>query len=454
MLRLKKKLKDIDVIFLSINEDLSLLVKNDESMKYINYDENYSFAYNIDIFLNCCNIKFDTNNNYSEIYTNFSLYENCTEKSILINIGSGCKGECAFCNISDSQSVFRNIESIIAEIKSLLDIGVKYFHIANHNFSSDHSFIETFCKEIKKIVQEYDFYWSCFIIPGFFRNNIDLFPLMVEANLGKIEIGCESGSENILNDFNLKHSNSDVEKIINEAICAGVPVIGCHFIIGSKNENTTSLNETKEFIMKILDFSSSLCDIYIHSYFPEKDLHDRIYYDVIKKRHGFISNSNDLDILDLNKFRKTIFQSVSSKRKELAGRLPLKILYKHYQLSKYKIKTQVFSYYIIKSLLITFFIRKESTGNGIFFSWEITDSIDNYTPIYYDPTYIQLEELKEDYSNLNRIILYYLKKHLTVGELIGIIQKITGNTIGKSYIIQFLKELESGKKLFYSKYLN
>lgn len=454
LLRVQLNIKNTDIVFLSVNEDLSLMLANEKHIKYVNHDERFSFELNVNKFLKICNIMIDSNEVYYEIPLNYSLCKSLLKKTILLNVGTGCKGGCEFCTISNSQLIYRNIDNIMVEIKSLLSQGVKYFHIMNHSFSCDRFFIETFCMEIRKIAQDYDFYWSCYIIPSFFINHLDLFPIMVEAKLGKIEIGCESGSKNILEGFNLTHSNSDVEKIINEAINSKIPVVGCHFIIGSKNETYESLNETKDFIIKILELSYSLCDIYIHNYFPERDLHSKIYDQIIKKRRGFVSGSNCLSILELNKYKRILHKSINSKRKELVEKVPIKILHQHYQIKKYNITTQIFKKHIEKSLLMMLFKRKDADKNNIFFSWEIADSIDTYTPIYYDPTYIQLEELNEDYSNLNRIILYYLKEYITVKELIDITCKSTNNIINRNHILSFLNELENNKKLFYSKYLN
>jgi hypothetical protein len=243
---------NVNILFFSINEDLSKLINRDEpNIKSFVYNEKNTPYFNLKIFLELCELDIQSNI-IENIPANYSFYEIIKEKTATINIGTGCAGKCNFCCIAKTNLFFRSIDIIMGEIESLLKRGINYFHIMNHSFSCDRNFMEEFCNRLIEKTNSYDFVWSCFIIPNFFVDNLDLLPLMVKAKLKKIEMGCESGSNEILKSLSINHTLSDVEKIIAEAIKVELPAITVHFVVGSPKETQGSLEETKEFIHRLL----------------------------------------------------------------------------------------------------------------------------------------------------------------------------------------------------------
>jgi hypothetical protein len=344
------------------------------------------------------------------------------------------------------------MDIIMNEIESLLKRGINYFHVMNHSFSCDRNFVEKFCYKLIEKANYYDFAWSCFVIPSFFIADLDLLPLMVKAKLSKIEIGCESGSNTILSALNVGHTIMDIEKIVTKTFSVGIPATAMHFIIGSPKETKETLEETKDFVHKLLFLTGCFCDIHLHSYFPENDIFPTIYDTILRKRTNFIENTEYLTINELKGFKKSLQQEIIQKKKDVI-KAPLKIKYTHYELNnKYKIYTQAYQNYISKSWVETLF-RRKAVYKHIYFFWEIENNIDEYVPRLPFLNYIPQELLKDDYSNMVIVLMNLIRQGHTVGDLITIIGTETNNKINKNSLLQMLKDLEKNYPLYYTKYL-
>jgi hypothetical protein len=445
---------EINVMLFSINENLTSFT-NKRKVKHILFDEKRSIEENIDVFLKNSNIISDLSckKNYM---IDYSLEKNIKGKAALINIGTGCKAKCSFCNIADSVLKYRTLDVIMQEISSLLDLGVKYFHVMNHNFSCDRNFMTDFIEKLREMTHRYDFAWSCFVIPSFFIDNIDLLPIMVKSNLKKIEIGCESGSKALLSEMKIKHSNDDVEKIITASIDAGIPVFSAHFTMGTFQEKAKSLNDTKTFILKLLDLTNSFCDIHLHCYFPEKKHYEdiSIYDKIINRKDDFVCESEDLTIENLIGYKKQLHDAIRTKRKELRNKISLQKQHQLFLLdNKYNIETQMGHDYFSKIPMYEFFSSMKE--RQIFFSWENPEKSFLSSPCYNSSAYIYPEKLNTDCSNLLNILSHYIRcRNYTKNEIIEMISRDSNNKITKEDICSILDQIENSGGLYYVKFLN
>lgn len=407
---------------------------------------------NINILLNKFNLHFD--NNQYNLNTDFSLIRNIQEKTITINTGTGCKGKCKYCNINDSKILYRSLDIIIEDIRTVLSLGIKYFHIINHNFACERDFVEKFCSKLIEIGTEYDFAWSCFIMPNFIINNLDLIELMTEAKLKRIEIGCESGNEKLLAKNGIYHSLMDVESIINSAMVAKIPNIVLHFMIGMPSETKKSLLETKEFIMRLLYLTTALCDIHLHCYFPEKLPINNKYEDICQKKREFIQGSKALSTLELSMYKKDMLKEINATKNELRKNIPVKTLYEQFELEhNYNIKTQTQKEFIRRTQRYMVFTIKNESFNT-YYSWEIEENLDDYTPVFFtQKQYLPEEKLKSDLSNLNIVLINYILSGFSLGEIVSLLNQESSGKVNKQTIISILNVWEMNLELNYRKYL-
>lgn len=434
----------------SINENFSDYIKNSK-FKNLIFDERLNFkenAHNIysSLFENA-EVKFE-----SSFVLNYHLYQDLKYKSVLLNIGTGCLRKCNYCGIGNSTVQYRDISNIMEEIKQLLDKGIQYFHISNHNFCQSKSFMEAFCKELIKRFHNRDFTWSCYILPEYFIEYIQLIPLMKEAKISKIEISCESGSCEILRQLNISDNTEQIKMITQTIMDNEIPLISYHFIMGSIFETVASLIETRKCIIELLEKTNYLCDIQINAFYPEYQDNPSIYQEIILKRTDFVVPSKSLSIEELKYSLSTLKKEIQVLRKANVPQIHLKRQHDFIRAKDYGINSQVY----IENLAYTpasFMYRKKMQTKYFYYSWEIKDNIEEYSPFILSSDYIKPEVLKNDFSNLDRVLLVQLKYGLTILELATWLKKESNGTLGYPDLLKVLNNLENQKRICYVKYL-
>lgn len=437
---------NLKIILVSMNEDLSDFISS-ENVYNIIFNEKESWLVNANNFL--CMLQAKVCVDPEKIGINYSFIDTFKNKTVLINIGSGCLGKCNYCSISNTTIEYRKIKTIMKEIDYLLSKGVKYFHVANHMFAYKEDFIIDFCNELIKRKTKYDFAWSCYIFPSFFIKKTYLLPLMADANLKKIEIGCESGCKNILKEMGITHVNRDIETIIYSAQQALIPLIGLHFIIGSPHETEDSLNSTKKIILQMMDATSSLIDIYLHCYYPENGAIEEV--DFIKKRADFIQESKSLRVRRLKKETKALWQSIQQKRALDLKKTSTKTQFNYYRLAahygiKNQIKDELFKH---NQYYFEFMLRNEY----VYTSWSVKGPIEKYSPKLVGTLYLPDEKLAEDLSNMHTIILNCILMGFTVEEIVKKLYNDSHGKIEKDTVLSYLDKLEEKQQIYYVKYL-
>lgn len=442
----------IDYVFLV--DDKNLIHETiDKKVKIIFFDEKLDIKDNLTIFLENFGIIVNVET-LEKCMIDYTFERIIKKKTVLINIGSGCKAQCNFCNIANSVPKYRSINIIMKEIISVLDRGVKYFHVSNHSFSCDREFMKLFCERLIDLTYSYDFIWSCYIIPSYFINNIDLLPLMKKANLKKIELGCETGSALLQDKMNIQHSNANIEKIVTASIEANICMFSAHFILGSPKENMKSLVETKEFILDLINLTNSFCDICLHCYYPEIGNDNNVFNRMTNKKNDFVCPSESLSIENLNAQRRIIFTAIRSKMNELLCKTHLKEQYELFKLEKkYGVNLQILRDYYSKTRFYSSFLRKETIKQA-FYSWEIPDERLDYTLIYNYGTFVVPEDLKADCSNFALVLENYIRSGYNVGKIVDIIEKETNGRVTKDVVYSAMDQLEEHLGLYYIKYLN
>lgn len=164
--------------------------------------------------------------------------------------GRGCPFHCTFCaeGIAGIKYRFRSPESVLEEIRRMVgDRERIYMGILDDTFLVDRKRVEAVAKGLIKEYGDSDrFKWFCEGRVDFIIKNADLFLLLREAGLVRIQIGIESGSQEILD---LYRKRVQVEEIIQavEILRDGdIPSIYGNFIIGGPHETADTIRESIE----------------------------------------------------------------------------------------------------------------------------------------------------------------------------------------------------------------
>lgn len=169
--------------------------------------------------------------------------------------GRGCMGRCAFCYEGGQEHTnlrVRNIDSCLEEIDYLVETyGVKYINIVDDTFILNRKRTEEFCN---RMIDKYQgqIKWYCEARADILSKNIDILPLLKQAGLVKIQLGGESGCQEILDAYKKGVTIEQLEFVTQKIVEAGIPYVYANFIIGGAFETESTFDRTLDFAKKLM----------------------------------------------------------------------------------------------------------------------------------------------------------------------------------------------------------
>jgi anaerobic magnesium-protoporphyrin IX monomethyl ester cyclase len=163
--------------------------------------------------------------------------------------GRGCPGRCIFCSagaMSGGRYRKRSPGEVVLELSLLRRMGVKTFLFVDDSLTADLERLDRilFGMERENIVLP----WVCesrvdIEEPGFFRR-------MARAGCAGVQLGVESGSQEVLNQLKKGISLSQVIAAVEGAAHAGISPL-CSFMIGLPGDTVETVMETIQFAVKL-----------------------------------------------------------------------------------------------------------------------------------------------------------------------------------------------------------
>ncbi|MCD8046337.1 MAG: B12-binding domain-containing radical SAM protein, partial [Clostridiales bacterium] len=178
--------------------------------------------------------------------------------------GRGCIGKCAFCfegAKTHSNIRVRSINSCLDEVDYLVNtFNIKYINFVDDTFILNRKRTEEFCY---RMIDKYDgkIKWYCEARADILSKNIDILPLLKQAGLIKIQLGGESGCQEILDIYKKGVTLEEIEFTTKKIAEAGIPYIYINFIIGGAFETETTFNKTLNFAKKLLHIAPGHVEI-------------------------------------------------------------------------------------------------------------------------------------------------------------------------------------------------
>ncbi len=156
----------------------------------------------------------------------------------------GCPLHCTYCTyplIEGKRSRFREPAEIVAEVRRLSALGVRYVFIVDSVFNTRADHVAKICEAL--IDAKLDVQWECFLRPrGITR---ELLQLMQRAGLHHIEFGSDSFSDPVLNQYGKSFRFAEIQSTSEIAHSLGIRY--SHFIIfGGPGETPETVEETLE----------------------------------------------------------------------------------------------------------------------------------------------------------------------------------------------------------------
>ncbi len=170
--------------------------------------------------------------------------------------GRGCPFKCAFCyeSFGGGEYRMRSAGHVIKEIELLVNSwNVKYIKFVDDIFIVNSERMEQICSVIKDLREKkYLFYWFCEARVDILEKRLHLLKKMREAGLAILQIGVESGNQDILDLYNKKITLEQIEKIIKACVEADIFSISINVIIGGPFETEEKIKNTTDFVRKLI----------------------------------------------------------------------------------------------------------------------------------------------------------------------------------------------------------
>ena len=167
-------------------------------------------------------------------------------KTTSIITTQGCPFNCDFCSHPVFGNLFRrrNIDSVIAEIEQIRELGYNSLWIADDSFTLNLNYLREFCR----CMTGREINWSC--LSRVNRINPEITRLMKSAGCRRVYLGLETGSQATLQLMNKKATLEEGINAVQLFHQAGIEV-AAFFIVGYPGETVASIESTFRFALTL-----------------------------------------------------------------------------------------------------------------------------------------------------------------------------------------------------------
>lgn len=176
-----------------------------------------------------------------------------TNQVMPLQASNGCPFHCRFCNfVKDPRATFvRPIDDIVADLKQLQSLGVRYVRFVDDNFRLGKRDLEQVCKRFIK--EGITIRWLTFLRAASLAD-VDM-ALLAQAGCTEVQLGLESAHPDVLREMNKESDPETYYRVIKSLLHHGINV-ATTFIIGFPGETAATAQTTIDFI-KSIDFEDA-----------------------------------------------------------------------------------------------------------------------------------------------------------------------------------------------------
>lgn len=216
---------------------------------------------------------------------------------VQIFTGRGCPNQCIFCSwpktLMGRRYRVRSVENVVDEIEYIKNElpKIKEIFIEDDTFTINKTRVRNICDDIKK--RRLDITWSCNA-----RANLDYESMkaMKDAGCRLLDVGYESGNDQILNNIKKGITTCDSMRFTKDAKKAGLMILA-DFIIGMPGETKETADMTIRFAK---DIKPNIVQFSVATPIPGTE-----FYKFVKE-NGYLLVDDLEDSLDREGFQKCI----------------------------------------------------------------------------------------------------------------------------------------------------
>src|SRR5450759_4855572 len=157
----------------------------------------------------------------------------------------------------------RSVEEVIKEVEYLLvERKMRYLLIMDNLFTFDVSRTIEICRQFIRLQHKHhNFGWYCEGRANIIKKNPQLIREMIDSGLLRLQIGIESGSQNVLNHYEKALSLDDIRDTVKLCYDAGLASIVGNFIVGGPFETKDTIHQSITFAQELLELAPGCLDL-------------------------------------------------------------------------------------------------------------------------------------------------------------------------------------------------
>jgi radical SAM superfamily enzyme YgiQ (UPF0313 family) len=186
--------------------------------------------------------------------------------------GRGCPFSCAFCyEGGNSKGVrWRTVDNVMAEVRQVLEErpDIQYIQFTDDTFTVDLGRVREFCRQLRQLRAQRDFCWFCEGHVSVLARDPAILREMVASGMSCLQIGIESGCDEVLEAYNKKTTTAMIEKVVAAAYEAGVGQLWGNIILGGALETQDRIQRSVDFCCHLLEMAPGMVNLDIVYFWP------------------------------------------------------------------------------------------------------------------------------------------------------------------------------------------
>lgn len=186
--------------------------------------------------------------------------------------GRGCPYSCSFCyEGGNTKGVrWRSVDNVCREINQVLEKrpDIHYIMFTDDTFTVDEKRVRDFCKKLKNLRRKFDFNWFCEGHVQTLYGKKDLLHEMIDAGLSCLQIGIESGDDEVLKAYNKNITAVMIEHFVQDAYDAGLEQLWGNIILGGALETPERIRNNMDFCRRLYEKAPGMINMDVVYFWP------------------------------------------------------------------------------------------------------------------------------------------------------------------------------------------
>lgn len=199
-------------------------------------------------------------------FADYSLsMEPITGDSATVITSRGCPNHCAFCHegTHKTRMRMRSIPHVMAEVRSLLARypNLSYVCFCDDTLVANVDRVKELCAGMKELRRTYSVEWYCEADVYSLSRHPEIIPMMVDAGMIRMQIGIESGDDNMLALYEKPLKTDMVRRVVKAAYDAGLPSLVGPLLIGAPFENRDHIELEIRWAKELLEMAPGMIEV-------------------------------------------------------------------------------------------------------------------------------------------------------------------------------------------------